>query len=122
MHEKFWFLFLNQKESFLADHPISELTLYEIKLLELISIAHENCTPLSVGQALSLKLIGSPARVHKMLRRLLDKNFICHVHADRNFRKKFLQPCALAYEYFDLMGKLLIRANANTGLTPSSAQ
>ena len=86
---------------------LPELDYEAIKLLEIIAVAHDRGSPLTVSQAMRLINLASPASIHRKLRQLRDFGYIEGVHENGNRRTQFLTPTHKANVYFERLGTLM---------------
>ena len=80
--------------------PFKDLDQASIKLLEVIALGELEGAPLQVSKAMELKLIASPASIHRKLEALRAQGLIDHVYIEGNWRTKFLKPTELALAHY----------------------
>lgn len=80
------------------------------KLLEIVAIRAQAYQPLTVTEAMGLDHIASPATIHRKLDQLKQLKLIDTVFMAENKRTKYMMPSKEAIQYFDRMGKLMVKA------------
>lgn len=87
-------------------HPIDHAAK---ALLDIIACCffHE---PLTVGEAMSLTEIGSPATVHRKIDELLDAKLVEHRFIGGNRRTKYLSLTPLGVSYYALLSSAMAEA------------
>ena len=77
----------------------------ESALLEAVVLRwHEN-RPMTVREAISISVLGSPATLHKRITRLREKNFLDTYSEPGDRRAKFLVPTQQALDHFHQLGQ-----------------
>lgn len=80
------------------------------KLLETISLRHEQKQCLTVTEAMRLGHIASPATIHRKLNQLLKQGMIETVFVGNNRRTKYLVPTQATHIYFEAVGRAMQQA------------
>jgi hypothetical protein len=101
--------FLNLLEAVEQSPDLAQLDLECKKLLEIVAVRAQASQPLSVTEAMGLDHIASPATIHRKLDQLKELKLIESVHQGDNKRTKYMIPTRKALQYFDRMGKVMIK-------------
>lgn len=80
------------------------LTANQRALLETIALAWHQDKPMSVREAISVSLLGSPATLHKRLAFLRNNGFVQEISVGGDRRTKFLGPTDKAIKLFEKLG------------------
>lgn len=85
----------------------------EKALFDALALRWSQGQPLTVREAISQAHLGSPATLHKRLKRLIAKDLVvaCHEGADR--RTKFLQPSNKGMVYIEWLSTQLAAVQAH---------
>lgn len=106
--------FLILKNSFCEIHKISHsVDLTTQQLLEKIVIKHQIQHHMTVGEAMALNRLGSPATLHKKINDLWLAGLIQMNFKENNRRTKLLAPTDITHEYFRLMEDIFIKSFKN---------
>lgn len=92
-----------------GDGSFPKLDPTEKRLLEFIAIKEQDGRALLVGDVIYLNDIGSPATLHRRLKRLKDHDLVRYGE-DVDGRKKFIELTPKAKDYCSKLGKCLMRA------------
>lgn len=114
MYESFKYLkFLALSELIIQEVKKSGIgvDLTALKILECIAIAHFNNKPLNISNAKYLIDIAAEATISRKLNVLVDAGLIEKNTKNSNKRTKYLIPTALADDYFERLGDVLIISN-----------
>jgi hypothetical protein len=87
----------------------------ESALLESVVVRWYEGQPMTVREAISLSLLGSPATLHKRISRLRRKDLLTTTSLEGDKRAKYLVPTARALAYFGDLGRSL-QAVAESGI------
>jgi DNA-binding MarR family transcriptional regulator len=87
-----------------------ELTPPEMHLLEDVALRHFESRPYTVSEALALHHLGSPATLHKRLKRLRDWGFLGYEQHPSDHRTKYLVATALTIAHFERMSDAMALA------------
>ena len=80
-----------------------------MRLLETITTAHSQGSPLKVTDAMELDL-ASAATLHKKIEALKALGYVQIEHPEEGKRTKFLAPTQQALKHFDALGKAMLKA------------
>lgn len=82
--------------------------LRELKLAEFVALRYRLNLPLTVTETMHASRYGSPAAIHRALRKLQDAGAILIFSKDGNRRTKYLMPSDLTLHYFELQGQSMV--------------
>ena len=103
-NEQVYLRFLKLSQA-LKWHPDGQdLTAPEMQLLEDIALRHFENRAYTVSEALALQHMGSPATLHKRLKRLCTGGLLRYERHPEDHRTKFLLVTPLAIAHFERMG------------------
>lgn len=80
------------------------------KLLEIISVAHAQNKPLTVTEAMRLRIVASPASIHRKLDQLRELGYVDGVYQGKNRRTRYLMPLSKAEMHFKNLGQAISEA------------
>ena len=89
---------------------IRRIDLIAKKLLEVIAIKHSMGIPMTVGGAMAMPALASPATLHRKIDMLREAELIDMIFIGKNRRTKYLIPTDLANDYFSKMGKAVLKS------------
>ena len=115
-NSRIYLRFLNLLEAVEQSPDLPQMDLECKKLLEIVAVRAQASQPLTVTEAMALDHIASPATIHRKLDQLKELKLIDSVYQGENKRTKYMMPSTKAIQYFDLMGKLMVK----TLKTPTS--
>jgi DNA-binding MarR family transcriptional regulator len=94
-----------------ASHEaVRRIDLIAKKLLEVIAIKHSMGIPMTVGDAMAMPALASPATLHRKIDMLREAELIEMIFTDKNRRTKYLVPTDLANDYFSKMGRAVLES------------
>lgn len=100
----------------IADLPRMEwLDANHKALLDSVALHWSQGQPLSVRQTIDQTHLGSPATLHKRLKRLIAQDFLIAKGLDHDRRIKWVSPTDKGLEYFHWIGGQLVSALENNG-------
>lgn len=79
------------------------------KLLELIAIADDAGSPMTVTQTMARSDIASAATIHRKIMQLIQADLVSMKFESHNRRTKYLVPTIKAQDYFEGLGDLMIQ-------------
>lgn len=79
-----------------------------LQLLEVIALKYAENEPLMITEVMCFSKLGSPAAIHRSLRRLVDAGLIKVFFKGKNRRTKYLSVSDKATQHFGLLGEALI--------------
>ena len=86
------------------------LDIGEQQLLNAIAIKVKAGEQIMIGDITAMRELASPATLHSRLKSLRAKKMLRFVLGEDD-RRKFVEPSPLAYQYFDKIGQLILKAN-----------
>jgi DNA-binding MarR family transcriptional regulator len=92
---------------------VEEIDATAMSLLELIAVAADKGSPLTVTQAMNLTQLASPATLHRKLSQLVEAGYVEQCFEGKNRRTKYLVPTSKANKHFAQLGKVLNSAVFN---------
>lgn len=78
-----------------------------LALLEVVGLAAEQGSPLTVTKAMNLSQLASPATIHRKLTQLIEAGYVDQQFEGKNRRTKYLMPTTKAKRYFAVMGEAI---------------
>lgn len=93
---------------------VHELDQTSRRLLELISTKHAERNAMTVGEAMELVSVASPATIHRKLWHLHEMGLVEFVFLGGNRRTKYLYPTSKAGKYFIALEQCLLEAVKST--------
>ena len=85
----------------------------EKALFETLVVHWSQGKPLTVRVAIGQELLGSPATLHKRLKRLIDKEMVVAQHQGTDRRTKFLAPSEKGLAYVEWLGTQMTMVHAD---------
>jgi DNA-binding MarR family transcriptional regulator len=104
--------FLHLKDTLIGHQLDQEVDLVAQKLLEVIVQKDAQNRPITVTELMKLEHLASPATIHRKMGVLVKNGYVTLEYKDDNRRTKFLVPTQKSDDYFDQLGKLLIKSMA----------
>jgi len=98
--------FLTKKTNILIPFDDTALT-----ILEEIAILINDGESVTVGEAMEMCFIASPATIHRKISDLLAFGYIQLAQKDGNRRTKYLELTPLSVRYFEKMESLMLEAS-----------
>ena len=108
--EQMYFRFLTLTQSVKSQHIGVQLTAMETHVLQEVVLRYFEDRALTVSQALAMKDLGSPATVHKRIKRLRHAGLLSFKQVDTDHRTKHLIATPLAVLHFERLGELMHQA------------
>lgn len=102
--------FLSLSHSDAYSHNGKQLDANHTALLETVALKWSHGQPLSVRQAIEQAHLGSPATLHKRLRRLIAHGFLSAHVVKHDHRTKLVKPTDEGLDFFHNRGKQMIKA------------
>ncbi len=84
-----------------------EMTTTDWHLLQRVATALENGSPYNITAAMHLHTLGSPATLHRALRRLIDAGYIEAKHSESNAKEKLIYTTEKTEELLHIHGKCI---------------
>ena len=84
----------------------------EKALFDVIVLQWAQCNPLTVRMAIGQKLLGSPATLHRRLKRLIAKDLVLAHNQGANKRAKYLEPSKKGLAYIEWLSSNIASAYA----------
>lgn len=109
-HNPLYFRFLGLSRSLMPANRNTLMSPSESQLLEEVALRELENNALSVREAIGLSHLGSPATLHKRLRRLRNLELLAVQRKDHDRRTKYLIATPLAIEHFDNLGQAMQKA------------
>lgn len=79
-----------------------------VKLLEAIALKHADNQSLMTTDVMKLSEFGSPAAIHRSLRRLRDASLVLDFYRGKDRRAKYLCVSSKTHEYYSELGFVFI--------------
>lgn len=95
------------EDEFVRAHSIDQRG---VKLLETISIYHSQEQSLKTTKLMTLSQFGSPAVIHRSLRKLRDSGLVLDFYMGKDRKTKFLHPSEIANSYHAQLGTVLMES------------
>ncbi|WP_295523509.1 hypothetical protein [Limnohabitans sp. Rim8] len=102
--------FLKLTQSVKSTHIGVQLTPMETHVLQEVALRYFEERALTVSEALALKDLGSPATMHKRIKRLRHAGLLSFKQEDTDHRTKYLIATPLATLHFERMGEAMHKA------------
>jgi DNA-binding MarR family transcriptional regulator len=99
-----YFRFLQRTQAIKISPNGKDLTAPEMDLLENVALRHFENRAYTVSEALALQHMGSPATLHKRLKRLRTWGLLRYEQHPEDHRTKYLQATPLAMAHFERLG------------------
>lgn len=107
VHDPLYFRFLGLSRSLMPAFGNTLMSPSENQLLEEVAWRALENNAMSVREAIGLSHLGSPATLHKKLRRLRNLELLAVERKDHDRRSKYLIATPLALMYFERWGRAM---------------
>lgn len=94
-------------DAFIEKYAIDQRCL---KFLEIIATSELNSMPMTITQLMHEHQFGSPATIHRSLKKLRNSNLLIFLHKETNYRTKYPSLINESKIYFESTSRLLLKS------------